>query len=53
VEAGWNVLVGADKEKITEAVKAFQPKGVQPGLFGDGAASQRIAKVFKTLGEGG
>ena len=26
VEDGWNVLVGADKGKILEAIKDFEPK---------------------------
>ena len=27
VEDGWNVLVGADKEKIIEMVNSFEPEG--------------------------
>jgi len=41
VEAGWNVLVGADEERIVEAVKGFCPQGDRPNLFGNGTASQR------------
>jgi len=46
VEAGWNMLVGADEERIVEAVRGFRPQGERPDLFGNGAASQRIAKVL-------
>lgn len=43
VEAGWNVLVGASKEKIIRAIKEFRPEGKRPEIFGDGMASQKIA----------
>lgn len=46
VEAGWNVLVGADPDRIEGAVKGFRPKGERPAIFGDGRASQRIATIL-------
>jgi len=36
VEAGWNLVVVADTEKILDAVKNFRPKGDRPPFFGDG-----------------
>ncbi|MEM0376854.1 MAG: UDP-N-acetylglucosamine 2-epimerase [Thermofilum sp.] len=47
VESGWNILVGADKARILEALKSFRPRG-EPDLsiFGDGRASERIASVI-------
>jgi len=42
-EAGWNLLVGADEQRIVEAIRGFRPAGERPPLFGDGKASQRIA----------
>lgn len=47
VEAGWNILVGADREKITKAIKEFNPKG-KPDLkiFGDGQAASKIARII-------
>ena len=46
VEAGWNVLVGADPRRIAEAVSSFQPSGARPGLFGDGHAAEKIVKLL-------
>jgi len=47
VEAGWNVLVGADTEQIIEATqRRAWPADNQPELFGDGHAAERIAKVL-------
>jgi UDP-GlcNAc3NAcA epimerase len=45
VEAGANMLVGADKDKILAAFKAqnnFATESFDPGLYGGGLASQRI-----------
>ena len=45
VESGWNVLVGADRKKIIEAVRSWKKKTLRKkgaGLFGDGKASERI-----------
>jgi UDP-N-acetylglucosamine 2-epimerase len=51
VEAGWNVLlVGADKERIMEAVDHFAPEkcaeAQERDLYGDGHASERIVGVL-------
>ena len=46
VEAGWNVLVGVDRESIVEAVREFQPIGKRAAIFGDGRASERIAELL-------
>jgi len=46
VEDGWNILVGADKHKIVEAVKHFEPKGNQRDVFGDGKAAERIVDII-------
>jgi UDP-N-acetylglucosamine 2-epimerase len=54
VRQGWNRLVGSNKEKIVEALIHFngeKPARIQPQLFGNGKAAQRIvqtlAKHFK------
>ncbi|AAL80918.1 UDP-N-acetylglucosamine 2-epimerase (non-hydrolyzing) [Pyrococcus furiosus DSM 3638] len=50
VEDGWNVLVGADKEKILRAVREFEPSGeTYTYKFGDGRASEKIAEVIKNV----
>ena len=45
-EAGWNVLVGADEGRIVEAVRGFQPTVRRPEIFGNGRASETIAKLL-------
>ena len=48
VEAGWNVLTGAETQKIIEAVRTFQPPTDHPPLFGDGnSAVQCISAIIK------
>jgi UDP-N-acetylglucosamine 2-epimerase (non-hydrolysing) len=46
VEHGWNVLVGADTEKIRDALSASvdAPPHAQP--YGDGTAAERIVEVL-------
>lgn len=46
VEAGWNVLVGADREMIVSMIRGFHPAGDHPPLFGDGRAAAKITKVI-------
>jgi UDP-GlcNAc3NAcA epimerase len=48
-EAGWNLLVGADEQRIVEAVRQFRPQGERPSVFGDGKASQRIALHLQSV----
>jgi UDP-GlcNAc3NAcA epimerase len=46
VEAGWNVLVGADRRKIVETVRSFRPQGERANLFGDGQASVKMVEIL-------
>jgi len=46
VEDGWNVLVGANKEKIVTMSDEFEPKGKQRNIFGKGNAGEKIAKII-------
>jgi UDP-N-acetylglucosamine 2-epimerase (non-hydrolysing) len=46
VEDGWNVLVDANKEKIVRMSDEFEPKGKQRNVFGEGDASEKIAKII-------
>jgi UDP-N-acetylglucosamine 2-epimerase len=46
VEDGWNVLVGANKERITDAAHNFEPARKQRDVFGDGNASQKIVQCI-------
>jgi UDP-N-acetylglucosamine 2-epimerase len=45
LEAGWNVLVGDDPERIHAAVASFRPPPERPPLYGDGHAADRIAAL--------
>jgi len=46
VEAGWNVLVGADEPAIREALsETFEPAS-NPPLYGDGTAAETIRRVL-------
>jgi len=47
VADGWNVLVGANKEKIIEMANDFEPKGEQRDVFGEGDAGEKITKVLE------
>ena len=48
VEDGWNILVGAGKEKILRAIKEFDPRGeTYTYKFGGGKASGRIAEILR------
>ncbi len=44
VECGWNVLAGADPERIVAAAKRPAPEGERPPLFGDGHAAEKIVR---------
>jgi UDP-GlcNAc3NAcA epimerase len=44
VDAGWNVLVGADAERIASEMRGFRPRGARPEVFGDGHAAQRVVE---------
>ncbi len=41
VEAGWNMLVGADPQKIVDAVRSFSPADEHPQLNGDGQSAEK------------
>lgn len=45
VEAGWNVLTGADPRKISRALETFRPTGPRGREFGDGKAADKIVKL--------
>ena len=46
VEAGWNVVVGADREKVVEAVRSFKMDKPRPELYGDGLAAEKVVEVL-------
>ncbi len=46
VDAGWNTLVGLDREAALAALSAPPPPGERPELYGGGRAAQRIGEVL-------
>jgi UDP-GlcNAc3NAcA epimerase len=46
LKAGWNVLAGADANKIGEAMRTSRPKTKRPDLFGDGHAAEKISALL-------
>jgi len=51
VEAGGNVLAGADRERIVETVRTFRPPAQHPPLYGEGGVAARcVAALEETLG---
>ena len=46
INAGWNILVGSDAEKIRKAIADFSPPKERPDLYGPGGANVRMAAVI-------
>jgi UDP-N-acetylglucosamine 2-epimerase len=46
VKTGWNVVVGADYEKIVEAAISFKAPVQRPELYGDGRAAEKIVQYL-------
>jgi len=46
VEAGWNVLAGAERARIVQAVRAFAPLATRPAPYGDGKAAEWIIAIL-------
>jgi len=46
VEEGWNILVGADYEKIKKSIREFKVPGKSRKIFGDGKAAEKIDELL-------
>ncbi len=46
IQDGWNVLAGADCEKIRDAIENFEPSGERGTSYGDGEASRKIVEIL-------
>ncbi|HXP87582.1 MAG TPA: UDP-N-acetylglucosamine 2-epimerase (non-hydrolyzing) [Bryobacteraceae bacterium] len=46
VEAGWNMLVGSDPEKLLAAARSFSPGPLRPALYGDGFAAAQCVELL-------
>ena len=51
VEAGWNVLVGSNYDKIVDAVKNFEGCESKNDFFGKGHASEQICQILDNIAE--
>lgn len=47
VSAGWNVLTGAETERIVDAVNSFEVPGKRPSLYGEGNTAQRCVALME------
>lgn len=47
VEAGWNVLAGADTARILEAARSARRPAERPPLYGDGRAAERCVALLE------
>jgi UDP-N-acetylglucosamine 2-epimerase len=46
VETGWNILTGADRDRIVTAVRSFKPPAEHPPLYGGGHAAEKILSIL-------
>jgi UDP-GlcNAc3NAcA epimerase len=46
VHVGWNTLVGADPDRIVQAVRSVAPPAARPPLYGDGRAAARCVDLL-------
>jgi UDP-N-acetylglucosamine 2-epimerase len=49
VEAGWNILAGANRDKIIESAKAGRWPSTQYPAYGDGKAGEKIIDILGLL----
>jgi UDP-N-acetylglucosamine 2-epimerase len=48
VELGWNILTGADRDRIIKMVRTFKAPSEHPPLYGDGNAAAHCLKALLT-----
>jgi len=48
VELGWNILTGADRDRIIDTVRAFKAPSDHPPLYGNGNAAAHCLKLLLT-----
>jgi UDP-N-acetylglucosamine 2-epimerase len=48
VEAGWNILVGLDAEKLYNALNSFYPPNEQPSIFGEYSCAEKMAEIIRS-----
>jgi UDP-N-acetylglucosamine 2-epimerase len=48
IEAGWNCLAGANRNKISSYFRDFHPSEGRPEIYGNGHAADKIIDVLKS-----
>lgn len=48
LDGGWNVLVGAEKEKISKAISNLARMGARRNVFGNSRASESILNILRS-----
>jgi UDP-N-acetylglucosamine 2-epimerase len=46
VEAGWNMLAGANYERIIQAARSFMPPMARPPLYGEGNVASKCLEIL-------
>ncbi|RMH58022.1 MAG: UDP-N-acetylglucosamine 2-epimerase (non-hydrolyzing) [Candidatus Hydrogenedentota bacterium] len=46
IESGWEIIAGADPERIRAAVGNFPEPRTRPDIFGDGKAGEKIVSIL-------
>jgi UDP-N-acetylglucosamine 2-epimerase len=46
VASGWNILTGAERDRIVTAVQNFKAPATHPPLYGDGQAAEKILSIL-------
>lgn len=49
VRSGWNILTGANKEKIKKAILKFNPKTKRENFYGNGKSAEKIVELLKKI----
>jgi UDP-GlcNAc3NAcA epimerase len=47
VEAGWNLLTGANCDRVIQAVRSFAPPVERPALYGDGKVAAKCVALME------
>ncbi len=47
VQAGWNRILGTDRELILDALHQWRPSGNRPDVYGNGHAADKISRILQ------
>ena len=51
VESGWNLLAGADRDRIIQFVGSINPPEEHPNAFGEGRSAEKIVAIMTQNGD--